>query len=122
MNDTVNAAMIAGNVLTTGSTATTFSGGVHNLTRLLEDWTGDTLWLNTSIINLYNSVQATHQFEMPGSYYEPPTRKFSFDLNYTTSTGLPPGTPLVDRMIRADWCNPPPNTTTYAYTNDFVAF
>ncbi len=121
-SDTVNAAMIAGNVPSTGSSATTFSGGVHNLTRLLEDWTGDSLWLNTSIINLYNSVQANHQFEMPGSYYEPPTRKFSFDLNYTTSTGLPPGTPLVDKMIRADWCNPPPNTTTYAYTNDFVAF
>ena len=122
LSDTVNAAMIAGNVLSTGPGATQFSGGVHNLTRLLEDWSGSTLTLNTSIINLYNSVQAAQQFQMPGAYYDPPTRQFSFDLNYTTASGLPPGTPVVDRMIRADWCNPPPNTTTYAYTNDFVAY
>jgi type II secretory pathway pseudopilin PulG len=35
-SDTVNAAMIAGNVLSTDSSATGFSGGVHNLTRLLD--------------------------------------------------------------------------------------
>ena len=93
-SDTVNTAMIAGNVLTTDTTASGFSGGVHNLTRLLESWTGDTLTLNTSIICLYTSVQASQQFQMPGTYYEPPTRQFSFDLNYTYSTGLPPGTPL----------------------------
>ena len=80
--DTVNTAIIAGNVPSTGSSDTQFSGGVHNLTRFLENWTGSTLWLNTSIINLYASAQATAQFQKPGIYYNPPTRHFSFDLNF----------------------------------------
>ncbi len=123
IDDTVNCAMITGNVLTTDTTASGFSGGVHNLTRLLEDWTtpNANLWLNTSIICLYTSVQANVQFQMPGAYYNPPTRKYSFDLNYTTSTGLPPGTPLIDRMIRAGWGIAPPNNVTYySPTLDFV--
>jgi hypothetical protein len=121
-NTTINAAIIAGNVLSTDSSSTGFSGGVMNLTRLLENWSGYTLTLNTSIINLYNSVQATQQFQMPGAYYNAPSRNFSFDLNFTTSTGLPPGTPLVNRMIKATWCNPPPNNVSYAPspTLDFV--
>ena len=119
--DTVNAAIIAGNVLSTDATSTGFSGGVMNLPRLLEAWSGITLTLNTSIINLYNSVQAAQQFQMPSIYYSAPSRQFSFDLNFTTATGLPPGTPLVDRMIRGTWCNPPPNNVNYSWTNDFVA-
>ena len=121
-NDTVNAAIITGNVLTTDTTASGFSGGVHNLTRLLEDWSGGcNLYLNTSIICLYTSVQAPVQFQMPGAYYEPPTRHFSFDLNYATSTGLPPGTPQINRMIRADWGTAPPNNVSYySPTLDFV--
>lgn len=120
-SDTVNTAIIAGNVPTTDTTASGFSGGVHNLTRLLESWSGDTLTLNTSIICLYSSVQAVQQFQMPGQYYNPPTRQFSFDLNFTNSTGLPPGTPFIDRMIRADWAIAPPNdVTNYSQTLDFV--
>ncbi len=119
-NDTVNTAIMTGNVLTTDTTATGFSGGVHNLTRLLEDWGSSDLWLNSSIICLYTSAQATAQFQMPLHYYAAPTRHFSFDLNYQTSTGLPPGTPLIDRMIRADWAIAPPNDVTY--TNPTMSF
>jgi hypothetical protein len=120
-DDTVNAAIIAGNVLTTDTTGTGFSGGVMNLTRLLEDWSAANLYLNTSLINLYSSVQATKQFQLPGVYYYAPSRHFSFDLNYATSTGLPPGTPLIDRMIRAGWGIAPPNNVTYySPTLDFV--
>jgi hypothetical protein len=119
--DTVNTAIIAGNVLTTDSSSTGFSGGVMNLTRLLEGWGGTSLYLNTSLINLYTSAQATKQFVLPGTYYTAPTRHFSFDLNYTTSTGLPPGTPLIDRMIRAGWGMAPPNVVNYySPTLDFV--
>jgi hypothetical protein len=122
-NTTVNAAIITGNVPSTGQSATTFSGGVQNLTRFLETWTGRTMTLNSSIICMYASAFATNQFIQPtGStstdYYEPPTWQYFFNTNYLTATGLPPGTPQVDRMIRATWCNPPPNTVTYSpYTN-----
>ncbi len=117
---TINAAVIAGIVYSTGSTATTFSGGVMNLPRLLENWTGNTLTMNTSIVNLYNSVRVTKQFVNPGTYYNAPTRNWNFDQNFTSAGKLPPGTPLIRRLLRSDFCNPPPNNTTYNMTNDYV--
>jgi hypothetical protein len=111
-SDTVNTAIIAGNVPSTGSSTAEFSGGVHNFPRLLEGWTSKTLTLNTSMINLYPSAQATQQFVSPGWYYMPPNRNFYFDTNFTYASGLPPGTPQVNAMIRADWFNPPPNNVT----------
>jgi hypothetical protein len=114
---TVNAAILTGVVYSTGSGASTFSGGVQNLPRLLEDWgngNSDVLTLNTSIVNFFNSVRATHQFEAPGNYYYAPIRQFSFDLNFLDYTKQPPGTPMLGYVLRAKWVVPPPNTTTYA--------
>jgi hypothetical protein len=114
---TVNAAILTGIVSSTGSDANSFSGGVHNLPRLLEDWGNGgsvTLTLNTSIVNLFNSIYATHQFENPGNYYYAPTRKFSFDLNFLDYTKQPPGTPMLGVVLRSKWVTPPPNTVTYA--------
>jgi hypothetical protein len=113
-NTTINAAILTGVVYTTGTDSTTFSGGVHNLPRLLENWTGYTLTLNTSIVNLYNSVSATNQFQVPGNYYNAPNRQFSFDVNFTDPAKLPPGTPMLGVMQRNQWASPPPNNTTYA--------
>jgi hypothetical protein len=112
-NDTVNAAIVTGIVPSTGSDSSSFSGGVHNLPRLLEDWGSSTLWLNTSIINLYNSTRATNKFVNPGFYYEPPTRKFSYDLNFSNPNKVPPGIPNALVALRYDWAVPPPGTTNY---------
>ena len=112
--NTVNAAILTGIVPSTGTSSTTFSGGVHNLPRLLEDWSASTLWLNTSIINLYNSTKATARFVNPGTYYNPPTRKFSFDLNFNNPARQPPGMPCALVPIRYNWAVPPPNTVNYS--------
>lgn len=119
-NNTVNAAILTGVKPSTGNTSATFSGGVHNLPRLLENWGSSTLWLNTSIINLYNSTKATGQFVTPGtgSYYVPPTRKFSFDLNFLDYNRVPPGIPSGLVAIRKNWAVPPANTLTYNVTYD----
>lgn len=114
--DTVNAAIITGIVPSTGITDTTFSGGVHNLPRLLEDWSGSTLTLNTSIINLFNSAIAKGVFVNPGTYYEPPTRQFSYDLNFNNPNKIPPGIPCALVALRINWVNPPANTVTYNVT------
>ena len=114
---TVNAAILTGVVYSTGSAATTFSGGVQNLPRLLEDWGNGgavTLTLNTSIVNFFNSIRATSVFRAPGGYYYAPTRQFSFDLNYLNYTKQPPGTPMLGYVLRAKWVVPPPNRTDYA--------
>jgi hypothetical protein len=73
-----------------------------NVPRLLEDWTADTLTLNTSIVNLFYSARATNWFANPGIYYFAPTRQFSFDQNFTNWTKLPPGTPLVRLSVAPD--------------------
>jgi hypothetical protein len=114
--DTVNAAILTGIVPSTGSSSTQFSGGVHNLPRLLEDWTGDTLTLNTAIMNLFNSTVATHQFVNPGTYYYPPTRQFSYDQNFANPAKQPPGIPNALVSIRFNWTTPPPNCTNYTVT------
>jgi hypothetical protein len=106
--DTVNTAIIAGNVPTTDTTSTGFSGGVHNLPRLLENWAGDNLWLNTSMICLYTSAQATAQFQLPGNYYAAPTRHFSFDQNFLNPLALPPGATFTTFVVRLDRLNPSP--------------
>jgi hypothetical protein len=100
---TINAAIITGNMPSTGTTVATYSGGVHNLPRLLEDWSDQTLWLNTSFLCLWNSETATNQFRDPqgfsppsvNPYYNPPTRQFSHNLNYNNPVKTPPGIPVL---------------------------
>lgn len=119
--NTINAAIVTGTVPSTGITGTTFSGGVHNLPRLLEDWSGDHLYLNTSILRLWNSNMATNQFRNPygfnpapvNGYYNPPTRHYTFDPNYLNPSKVPPGIPLALVPIRFDWGVPPPGATNY---------
>jgi hypothetical protein len=113
---TVNAAILTGIVPSTGTDSMHFSGGVHNLPRLLEDWSSTTLTLNTSIINLYNSATAIGVFRNPGTYYAPPTRKFSYDNNFSDPTKVPPGIPCALVALRYSWATPPPNTVTYNVT------
>jgi hypothetical protein len=114
---TINAAILTGNVSTTGSDVNSFSGGVQNLTRLLEDWGNGgsvTLTVNTSMVNLFTSTRATTQFQAPGVYYYAPSRQFSFDRNFMVQNKLPPGTPMLGSILRSKWAVPPPNTVTYA--------
>ncbi len=116
---TINAALLTGIVPSTGSGNNQFSGGVHNLPRLLENWTTSRqVWLNTSIINLFNSKKATGQFITPGtgSYYVAPKRQFSYDLNFLDPNKQPPGMPCAMIPIRFNWATPPPNVVTFNAT------
>lgn len=106
---TVVAALVAGNV----PSGSVYSGGVNNLPRLLEAWSGRTYTLNGSLVCLYNSAKATNVFQSPGVYYNAPTRNINFDQNLTDSTKLPPGTPQMRVLVRGKWVNPPPGTVSY---------
>ena len=112
---TINAAIVTGTVPSkdTSSSTTTFSGGVHNLPRMLEYWTGINLYLNTSIIRLWDSQMATNQWKYQGTYYNPPNRYFSFDHNFLNPAMVPPGIPNALVPIRFGWGVPPPSTITY---------
>jgi hypothetical protein len=107
---TVVAALVTGNVLS----GATYSGGVNNLPRLLEAWSGHTFTLNGSLVCLFDSAKATSPFQNPGVYYSAPTRNINFDPNFLDPNKLPPGTPALRTLVRGKWLMPPPNTTTYA--------
>lgn len=124
-NTTINAAIITGVVPSIDTSNTGFSGGVHNLPRMLEDWLNvsggqRTLTLNTSIVSLFQSNMATSLFRNPGNfglpntpYYDPPVRQFSFDQNFMNPAKQPPSVPAALVPIRFNWAVPPPNTVTY---------
>jgi hypothetical protein len=72
-------------------------GGVHNFLRFLEDWqtTGSTLNYAGSLVSLYYATYNTGLFKCcTYSVYQPPTRNYIFDQDFSTPSGLPPGTPL----------------------------
>jgi hypothetical protein len=115
-NTTVVAAIVTGNVLSTGDPAGTvgYSGGVNNLPRLLEHWSSKNYYLNGSLVCLFNSAEATAPFQNPGVYYSAPSRNINFDSNFLDASKLPPGTPALRALVRGKWVTPPANTTTYA--------
>ena len=103
---TINAATLEGIVQSTNSN---YSGGVENFLRLEEDWgnngssTKIVLTYNGSISVMFPSQYATNFWPGTGSVYNPPTRNWAFDLNFTDPSKLPPLTPKVYRLIRATW-------------------
>ncbi len=102
-NTTVNAAFLSGIVPTEGSS---YSGGVENFPRFLEDWGGRKLTYNGSMIVLFPSEVATAAWRGTGNtygIYNPPARDWAFDLNFLDPARLPPGTPEVRAVIRGGW-------------------
>ncbi|MEK7707793.1 MAG: hypothetical protein AAB380_07335, partial [Verrucomicrobiota bacterium] len=104
VNTTVTAAILAGIVPTTNSGGIKrYSGGVENFPRFLEDWNNKTLTYNGSMVVLFPSRYATNFWISPGNYYNPPTRKWAFDVNLLNWNKLPPATPQVQKLVRGQW-------------------
>jgi hypothetical protein len=99
-NTTVNAALLSGIVPTVENH---YSGGVENFPRFLETWSGTTLTYNGSMVVMFASRYANNFWIAPGTYYNPPTRKWAFDRNFLDMNKIPPGTPQVKKMQRGQW-------------------
>lgn len=70
-------------------------GGLHNFLRFLEDWSSATLNYKGSLVSLYYSTYATGTFKCCAySVYQPPNRNYTFDSDFASYSGLPPGTPM----------------------------
>lgn len=108
-NTTVNCALLVGIVPTGGGY---YSGGLENLTRFLENWSGDTFTYNGSMVVMFDSRFAVAPWG-GGDVYSPPARNWSFDPNYLDAAKLPPGTPQIQAMIRARWALVRPGSTTF---------
>jgi hypothetical protein len=109
-DDTVNAAILTGNV---PSTTSNYSGGVENFLRLLEDWSGVDLYYNGSMVQMFTSQIGKAPWPGTGVVYNPPTRDWAFDNNFLNPSQLPPLTPKVLYLQRAAWTTLPPHTTQF---------
>jgi hypothetical protein len=108
--DTVNAAILTGNV---PSDSNNYSGGVENYLRLLENWSGVDLYYNGSMVEMFQSQIGNAPWPGTGTIYNPPTRVWAFDTNFSNPSTLPPLTPKVIYIQRAQWTSLPPHTTSF---------
>jgi hypothetical protein len=104
-NTSIYAGMISGIVPTTGSS---YSGGLENYFRLLEDWSWSNpdkaLTYRGSMVMLYPSEVATGAWKSPGTgnnVYTAPIRDWAFDTLFKDKP--PPGTPTFHVPQRVSW-------------------
>lgn len=110
VSDTVNAALLTGNVPSNGAE---YSGGVENFMRFLENWNNQTLTYNGSLVQMFQSHIAKAPYPGTGSVYNPPTRNWAFDNNFTNPNKQPPLMPRVLAVERSGWALLPPYTTSF---------
>jgi len=106
IDDTVNAAFLAGIVQTTNVGGIKYySGGLENFPRFLENWGGKTFTYNGSMVVMFPSRYATNWWVGPSSttYYQAPNRNWAFDKNFLMLAKLPPCAPMVRKLIRGQW-------------------
>ena len=112
---TMRFAMISGDTIASrsgtpnqGGISPRLNGGVHNFKRFLETWTGQRLDYAGSLINLFNSRNASGPFKCCNEVYNPPIRNWVFDSTFLDPARLPPGTPFFQYV----------QTTGFLRTND----
>lgn len=102
-NTTCNASIMTGN---TNSTTSNYNGGLENLPRFLENWSSSpkkTFQYAGSLVNLWNSLQATGNWKYGSPIYTAPNRAWSYDTSLDTLGNHPPETPQVRIFQRTGW-------------------
>jgi hypothetical protein len=101
-NTTYNTALIVGN--STSTYMNTTGGGLHNLPRFLEAWSGKTITINGSMVCLYpaNKERAQH-VDNNSDYYMPPTRNYLYDTRLGRYETSPPGVPNIYKYGLLEW-------------------
>ena len=94
----ISAAILTGNVPSGKSGSSSYSGGVENFPRFLENWNGKDLIIRGSIVALFESEVGTRRFGF-SDVYRPPNRNWGFHSKFGEGY-LPPGT-LNTRRYRA---------------------
>jgi hypothetical protein len=101
-NTEVVAAFLTGNVAT-NSSGTSYSGGVENFPRFLEDWSGGKRFrYRGSMVALFNSTVATGAWS--SARYNPPTREWGFSQMFQQGR-QPPGTPMLRTFRRLGYAD-----------------
>lgn len=96
---TVNAAFLAGTDSTGGGDGAAFqdlgdySGGVHNMPRHHENWTGVDFNYTGSLVSLNVAEHVDGGLVVGSPQYNPPNRNYAFDTDFNDPAKLPPITP-----------------------------
>jgi hypothetical protein len=98
---TINAAFMMGNTSTVPGVE--YNGGVENLPRFLERWTGDTFRYRGSLIDLWGSIYATGTWIYDNPVYQAPNRDWAFDTDFLQIANQPPATPRVYTIRVVGW-------------------
>ena len=103
----VNAAIMTGNVSTDEGDRDSYSGGLENFPRFLEDWSSIKFYYTGSLVCLWNSICETEVWKgyqnNNNNYYNPPTRIWQYDTAFSNPNTTPPGTPNIHVFEVALW-------------------
>ncbi|NKB89897.1 MAG: hypothetical protein GKS06_16920 [Acidobacteria bacterium] len=99
-NTQLNAAVMLGNTETQWGS---YNGGVENVLRFVEKWSGKTLVYRGSIIDLWYAEQAIGAWKYGSPVYQAPGRDWAFDTDFLDVANLPPFTPHVYTVRVSDW-------------------
>ncbi|MCF7686706.1 MAG: hypothetical protein K9M98_05520 [Cephaloticoccus sp.] len=99
-NTEISCAFMAGIVSTSGTSSSSYSGGVENYPRFHENWGGDSLRYRGSIVALFESEIATGPWG--NAKYGAPNREWGFNSLYAGGR-YAPGTPRLRTYRRIDY-------------------
>ena len=102
-SSTYNAVIMTGNTPTLpfeGSLGGQYNGGLENVLRFLERWSGKTVTFRGSIIDIWFSEIAVGEWQY-GHYYTAPNRDWGYDEMFRTAA--PPGIPRVFGIEELAW-------------------
>lgn len=88
---TFNMAIVTGN---TNTTVGNYNGGLENLPRFHENWSGIACNIVGSFVNTWESQYATGAWVYGDDRYEAPGRNWSYDEDFNSVANLPPFTPM----------------------------
>ena len=74
-------------------------GGAHNFLRYIENWGGQTLYYEGSIVSMWYNHQGVGLYKCCNTVYSPPSRGYQFDTNFLTPSLLPPLTPMLRTVV-----------------------
>ena len=102
---TINAAFLGGTDTTGGTEGSggqggTFNGGLANLPRFHEDWSGATLTYQGSFVSLGKPRRVNGTWISADAAYDPSPSAWSFDTQFSNAANLPPLTPQTAYVVQ----------------------
>ncbi|MCP3915555.1 MAG: hypothetical protein GY711_08375 [bacterium] len=88
---TFNAAIVTGNYVTESGR---YNGGLENLPRFHESWSGVDCVIRGAFVNAWESAHATGDWVYGGDRYRAPRRLWAYDTDFNSVGNLPPFTPM----------------------------